>query len=69
MQALDLRINGSTKINLKRKFSDRYTDQVYQLHEESKEVEELDVKLSLTTLKPLNSESIVKLYNLFSSAE
>ena len=48
-QPLDLTVNGYAKKYLKRKFNDQYT--VYQQYEETTEIEEIDVKLHLTTIK------------------
>ena len=67
-QPLDLTVNGFTKKYLKRKFNDRFTDHVYQQYEEKKEIEEIDVKLRLTTRKPLHAEWMTELYNHFTSA-
>ena len=39
-QPLDLTVNGYVKKDLKNKFNDWYTEQVYQQYEEKKEIEE-----------------------------
>ena len=66
-QPLDLTINSYAKNYLKRKLNGLYTDQVYQQYEEKKEIEGIDVKLRLTTLKPLHAEWMTELYNHFKS--
>ena len=47
---------------MKKKFNEWYTSQVQQLGE-GKEVEQIEVKLTLTTLKPIHAKWRVDFYN------
>ena len=55
-QPLDLTVNGYAKQFCKRKFNQWYTDQITQQLDDGKTVQEIDVKLRLTTLKPLHAQ-------------
>ena len=68
-QPLDLTVNGYTKKYCKKKFNEWYTDQIFQQLDEGKDLEEIDVKLQLTTLKPLHAKWMTELYNHMTSGE
>ena len=53
-QVLDLTVNGYAKRFVKKKFNEWYTKQVQQQLDEGKEVEQIEVKLTLTTVKPIH---------------
>ena len=53
-QVLDLTVNGYAKRFMKKKFNEWYTKQVQQQLDEGKEVEQIEVKLTLTTVKPIH---------------
>ena len=62
-QPLDLTVNGYDKKYCKKKFNEWYTDQIFQQLNEGKDLEEIDVKLQLTALKPLHAKWMTELYN------
>ena len=53
-QVLDLTVNGYAKRFMKKKFNEWYTKQVQQQLDEGKEVEQIEVKLTLTTVIPIH---------------
>ena len=68
-QPLDLTVNGSAKRFMAKKFNGWYSDQITQQLESGKALEEVDVKLRLSTLKPLHAGWIVDFYNYITSAD
>ena len=68
-QPLVLTVNGYTKKYCKKKFNQWYTDQIFQQLAEGKDLEEIDVKLQVTTLKPPHAKWIAELYNHMTSGE
>ena len=58
-QVLDLTLNKYAKRLMKKKFNEWYTNQVRQRLHEGKGVEQIEVKLSLTTLKPIHAKWLV----------
>ena len=66
-QPLDLTVNGSAKRFMAKKFNGWYSDQITQQLESG--LEEVDVKLCLSTLKPLHAGWIVDFYNYITSAD
>ena len=53
MQPLDLTVNGYMKKYCKSKFNHWYMSEITKQMDNGKSVEEVDVKLQLTRLKPL----------------
>ena len=49
-------VNRHVKIYCKKKFSNWYTDQIFQELDDGQSLEEIHVKLQLTTLKPLHEQ-------------
>ena len=68
-QPFDLTVNGYAKKFCKKKFNEWYTDQIFQQLDEGKDLKEIDVKLQLTTLKPLHAKWMTELYNHMTSGE
>ena len=68
-QPLDLTVNGSAKRFLAKKFNGWYSQQISDELESGKSLEEIYVKLRLSTLKPLHAGWIVDLFNYMTSAE
>ena len=68
-QPLGLTVNGSAKRFLAKKFNGWYSKQISDELESGKSLEEIDVKLRLSTLKPLHAGWIVDLFNYMTSAE
>ena len=62
-QPLDLTVNGYAKKFMARKFNDWYTGQVSAQLEKGVPIEEIDIKLQLSLLKPLHAGWMVDLYN------
>ena len=62
-QPLDLTVNGFVKRFMSRKFNGWYTDQVSKQMDNGVKLEDIDVKLRLSTLKPLHAGWLVDLYN------
>ena len=62
-QPLDLTVNGSAKAFMKRKFTEWYSSSISQQLEQGKSIEDIDVELKLSILKPLHAEWIKELYN------
>ena len=57
-QPLDLTVNGHAKRYLKNKFSTWYGNQISKQLDEDVNIDAVDVKLRLTTLKPLHTQWI-----------
>ena len=68
-QPLDLTVNGYAKKYSKKKFNEWYANQIIQQLDEGKQLYEIEVKLRLTTLKPLHAQWLTDLFNLMTSAE
>ena len=68
-QPLDLTVNGYAKKFSKKKFNEWYANQIIQQLDEGKELYEIEVKLRLTTMKPLHAQWLTDLYNLMTSAK
>ena len=68
-QPLDLTVNGYAKRYYKKVFNEWYTDQVFQQLDDGKDLEEIDVKLQLTTLKPLHAQWLTEFYNHMTTNE
>ena len=62
-QPLDLTMNGYAKSFMKRMFTEWLASKVCEALESGKIPEEIDVKMSLSFLKPLQAGWIIKLYN------
>ena len=56
-------VNGHAKRYLKNKFSIWYGNQISKQLDESVNIDAVDVKLRLTTLKPLHAQWVVDFYN------
>ena len=62
-QPLDLTVNGYAKRFMKRKFNEWYSRKIKQQLDDGVSLEDVTVKLQLTTLKPLQASWIVEFYN------
>ena len=63
-QSLDLTVNRSAKSFFKRKFTQWYSSQIQRGTESGEDNDEIEVKLNLTTLKPLHAAWIMEFYDL-----
>ena len=68
-QPLDLTVNRPAKSFFKRKFTEWYSNEIKLQLETGTKLDDVEVKLTLTTLKPLNSTWIIEFYNKMTSDE
>lgn len=68
-QPLDLTVNAYAKKFLKKKFNNWYMSEISNQLDAGKQIEEIEVKLQLTKLKPLNAEWLTDLYNNMTKPE
>ena len=66
-QPLDLTVNGYEKRFMAQKFNDWYTQQVSAQLDKGIAIDEIDIKLRLSLLKPLHAEWLVDFYNHMTS--
>ena len=66
-QSLDLTVNRPAKSFFKRKFTQWYSSQIQRGVESGKDIDEIEVKLNLTRLKPLHAAWIMEFYDLMTS--
>ena len=69
LQPLNLTVNGCVKKYYKSKFNHWYMSEITKQMDDGKSVEEVDVKLQLTRLKPLHAEWLTELYNHMTTQE
>ena len=62
-QPLDLTVNGSAKAFLKEKLAERFSQKIEEGLSEGKDLEDIDIPLTLSLLKPLHASWVVDLYN------
>ena len=63
LQPLDLTINGFAKKFCKKKFNHWYMEQIMKQLGNGKSIQDIDVKILLTTLKPLTADWLAELYS------
>ena len=63
-QPLDLTVNGAAKAFMKRKFTEWYSSCILAQLAEGKEIEDVEVPLKLSVLKPLHAKWVIDLFNL-----
>ena len=68
-QPLDLTVNGFVKAFLKKKFTEWYSSSISKQLEEGKSIEDINVELKLSILKPQHAKWINDLYNYMTSEE
>ena len=68
-QPLDLSVNAFAKKFTKDKFNKWYTDQVIRQMDQGKDVQEINIKLRLSILKPLHAQWMTDLYNRMTTEE
>ena len=66
-QPLELTVNGAVKAYMKRRFTEWYSKCIAVQLDEGKEIEDVDVQLKLSVLKPIHANWIVDLFNYFTS--
>ena len=68
-QPLNLTVSGYAKKFMSRKFNSWYTDQISLQLEKGVPIDEIDIKLRLSVMKPLHAEWITDFYNYMTTAE
>ena len=66
-QPLDLTVNGSAKAFMKRKFTEWYGSQISKALDDGVVLDDIDIKLRLSVLKPLHASWLVELFNHMTS--
>ena len=66
-QSLDLTVNDSGKAFIKKKFTEWYSFSISKQLEEGKSIEDIDVALKLSILKPLHAKGINDFYDYINS--
>ena len=66
-QPLDLIVSGSAKAYMKRKFNEWYSTSISRQLDEGKAVDDIEVELKLSVLKPINAGWIKDLYDYLTS--
>ena len=66
---LDLRVNGTAKKFLEAKFTERFAKKIDEGLQEGKELEDIEVKFKLTTLKPLYTSWLWDSYDYLTSSK
>ena len=54
-QLLDLTVSGAAKDFMKRRFTEQYRQEIWKEVKSAKELNDFDIKLKLTILKPLHA--------------
>ena len=68
-QPLDLTVNGIAKKLTRKEFITYYSSTVQKDLANGKSIDEIDVDLKLSTIKPLHAQWLVNLYNFFTAAD
>ena len=66
---LDLRVNGTATKFLEAKFTERFAKKIDEGLQEGKELEDIEVKFKLTTLKPLYTSWVWDSYDYLTSSK
>ena len=66
-QALDLIVNGAAKAFLKKKYTEWYSGEIAKALDDGMEIDDIDIKLKLSILKPVQAKWIVELYYYLTS--
>ena len=62
-QPLDLTVNGTVKVFMKKCFTKCYSDYIVQELDNGKDIDSIDIQLKVSILKPLLAQWIINLYN------
>uniref|UniRef100_A0A1X7VL66 DDE-1 domain-containing protein n=1 Tax=Amphimedon queenslandica TaxID=400682 RepID=A0A1X7VL66_AMPQE len=68
-QPLDLTINGAAKKFTRNEFVTYYSSTVQKELSSGKCIEDIEVDLKLSTIKPLHAQWLINLYNFFTTTE
>ena len=66
-QPLDVTVNGAAKAFLKRKYTEYYSGEISKALVDGKTLDDIEIKLKLSVMKPLQARWIVELYNYLTS--
>ena len=64
---MDLTVNGAAKALLKRKYTEWYSGEIAKALEDGMQLDDIDIKLKLSVLKPIQAKWTVELYDHFTS--
>ena len=67
LQPLDLSVNGAAKAYMKKRFTEWYSRCIIQELDSGKGVDNIDIQLKMSVLKPLHANWINDLYNYFTA--
>ena len=67
-QPLDLTVNGSFKSLMKSKFTEWYSKETGKQLEENVPIEDIEIKLKVSVLKPLHASWLMEAYNHLTSS-
>ena len=62
-QPPDLTVNGAAKAFMKRRFTEWHSREIWKELESRKELNDIDIKLTLTILKPLHASWLTDLHD------
>ena len=68
-QPPDLTVNGAAKAYMKRRFTEWYSKEIWKELEAGKDLDDIDIKLTLTILKPLHARWLGDLYDYLTSSK
>ena len=68
-QLLDLTVNGSAKAFLKAKFTERFSQKIEEGLSEGTDLEDIDISLTISVLKPLHASWVIDMYNYLTTAK
>ena len=66
-QPLDLTVNGAAKAFMKRRFTEWYSQEIWKELESGKELNDVDIKLTLPLLRPLHTSWLTNIYDYLTS--
>ena len=67
-QPLDVTVNGAAKQFMKKKSVEWYAKQIIAEMNKGTAIENIDVKMKLSTMKPLHASWLIQLYNFMTSS-
>ena len=68
-QPLEMTVNGSTKAFLKAKFTEWFSQKIEEGLYEGKDLDDIDILLTLSVLKLLHASWVVDLYNYLATTK
>ena len=68
-QPLDLTVNASAKMFMRKQFTEYYSTAVRSQLVNGQEVEDIEIDFRLTSLKPLHAQWLISMYNHLTSAD